>query len=177
MYYFPFRQYRPSVGQWVTRDPIGMVDGPNLYSYVEGNPVQRVDRLGLYNYTFHKLKEAADSYKKAFDFPSLPGWDARGYSGYRECYDDCQAWWDRRHGRKHEKAGDTTAIVGVLVLVVGALSGNAPAVAKGATAVGGTLTGGGAGISLADELYCWYACSTAIWNVCRGALPKFSDME
>jgi RHS repeat-associated protein len=64
MYYFPFRQYRPSVGRWISRDPLGVLEeigswtgagmdspdaaltGPNLYAYVEGNPIRHVDPEG-----------------------------------------------------------------------------------------------------------------------------------
>ncbi len=31
----------------MTRDPLGMVDGPNVYAYVVNNPVNYVDPLGL----------------------------------------------------------------------------------------------------------------------------------
>ena len=46
LYYFPFRYYAPSVARWMTRDPLGMIDGPNLYAYCSGNPVGLVDPLG-----------------------------------------------------------------------------------------------------------------------------------
>jgi RHS repeat-associated protein len=35
------------VARWITPDPLGFADGPNLYAYVGGNPVSRVDPLGL----------------------------------------------------------------------------------------------------------------------------------
>jgi len=35
------------VGNWLTRDPLGFVDGGNLYEYVTGNPASRIDPLGL----------------------------------------------------------------------------------------------------------------------------------
>jgi len=47
MYYFPYRWYSPSAARWLTRDPLGMVDGPNVYGYVRGNPVTGLDPLGL----------------------------------------------------------------------------------------------------------------------------------
>jgi len=46
MYYFPYRWYSPSASRWLTRDPLGMVDGPNVYSYVKDNPVELVDPMG-----------------------------------------------------------------------------------------------------------------------------------
>ncbi|MBI1319877.1 MAG: hypothetical protein GC168_13185 [Candidatus Hydrogenedens sp.] len=46
-YYAPFRFYSPGNARWLSRDPLGMVDGPNVYGYVRGNPIRRVDPLGL----------------------------------------------------------------------------------------------------------------------------------
>jgi len=45
-YFAPFRYYAPDQGRWTTRDPLGMIDGPNMYAYVGGNPVTYVDPLG-----------------------------------------------------------------------------------------------------------------------------------
>jgi len=47
LYYFPYRHYNPSLARWTTPDPLGMVDGPNLYSYVKSSPVGSFDSLGL----------------------------------------------------------------------------------------------------------------------------------
>jgi len=46
LYYFPYRCYSPSMARWITRDPLGLLSGPNLYPYVEGNPLVRVDPEG-----------------------------------------------------------------------------------------------------------------------------------
>jgi RHS repeat-associated protein len=45
-YYAPSRYYSPFLGRWTTRDPLGMVDGPNVYAYLGGSPVSRYDVLG-----------------------------------------------------------------------------------------------------------------------------------
>jgi len=50
LYHFPYRQYDPKASRWLTRDPLGMVDGPNVYAYVTGNPVGAVDPLGLWSW-------------------------------------------------------------------------------------------------------------------------------
>ena len=39
--------YDPSLGRWLTRDPIEERDGNNLYAFVHSNPVTAIDSLGL----------------------------------------------------------------------------------------------------------------------------------
>ena len=46
LYYAPYRYYNPVASRWLTRDPLGMVDGPNLFTYVAGNPIMRYDPDG-----------------------------------------------------------------------------------------------------------------------------------
>jgi len=45
-YYAPFRYYNPQTARWNMRDPLGVVDGPNMYAYVAGNPVNGIDPTG-----------------------------------------------------------------------------------------------------------------------------------
>ncbi len=45
--YFGQRYYSPSLGRWITPDPIGFTDGPNLYAYVHNSPLTLVDPFGL----------------------------------------------------------------------------------------------------------------------------------
>lgn len=45
--YFGLRFYDPSLGRWLTPDPAGFIDGPNLYLYVLNNPLSRLDLFGL----------------------------------------------------------------------------------------------------------------------------------
>ena len=47
LYYAPYRYYAPGLARWITRDPLGTIDGPNVYAYVGDSPILRVDRLGL----------------------------------------------------------------------------------------------------------------------------------
>ena len=46
MYYFPYRYYSPMMNRWTAADPLGMVDGPNMYGYVGGNPIMHIDPEG-----------------------------------------------------------------------------------------------------------------------------------
>ncbi len=45
-YYYGARYYAPWVGRWVSTDPAGPVDGPNLYWFVKGNPISNRDSGG-----------------------------------------------------------------------------------------------------------------------------------
>lgn len=45
---YAYRFYSPSLGRWLSRDPLGEVSDGNLYVYVGNSPVQKVDPLGLF---------------------------------------------------------------------------------------------------------------------------------
>jgi len=42
-----YRNYHPTLGRWLQRDPAGYRDGANLYGYVSDNPEGAVDPTGL----------------------------------------------------------------------------------------------------------------------------------
>ena len=46
-YYFGRRHYSPILGRFITTDPQGFKDGPNLYAYLHGNPLDGFDPDGL----------------------------------------------------------------------------------------------------------------------------------
>ncbi|XYI02101.1 RHS repeat domain-containing protein [Sorangium sp. So ce1128] len=47
LYYHGARYYAPWLGRWIAADPAGLIDGPNLYAYVRGDPIQMMDPTGL----------------------------------------------------------------------------------------------------------------------------------
>jgi RHS repeat-associated protein len=47
MYHVRHRVYRPDLGRWMTRDPLGYVDGMSLYEYVAGMAVAGRDHTGF----------------------------------------------------------------------------------------------------------------------------------
>jgi RHS repeat-associated protein len=49
-YYHGARYYAPWLGRWISPDPGGMVDGANLYFYVNNSPVNMSDPTGLWGW-------------------------------------------------------------------------------------------------------------------------------
>lgn len=45
---FGRRYYAPEVGRWLTPDPLGYQEGPNLYAYVNNRPLTLIDLYGLF---------------------------------------------------------------------------------------------------------------------------------
>ncbi len=45
--YFARRYYAPTLGRYITPDPLGFSDGPNTYAYVHNNPLTKFDLYGL----------------------------------------------------------------------------------------------------------------------------------
>ncbi|TBL89118.1 RHS repeat-associated core domain-containing protein [Hafnia alvei] len=45
LHYNRHRYYDPTIGRYITQDPIGLTGGRNFYQYIS-NPVQQIDPLG-----------------------------------------------------------------------------------------------------------------------------------
>ena len=45
--YFGNRYYSPRTHRWITSDPVGYDEGPNLYAYLANNPLNQFDQRGL----------------------------------------------------------------------------------------------------------------------------------
>lgn len=48
--FFGGRYYSPFFGRFISQDPSGMIDGPNVYTYVNNNPINSFDPFGLDTY-------------------------------------------------------------------------------------------------------------------------------
>ena len=88
MYYTPYRWYVPMQARWLTRDPLGMVDGLNVYEYVKSQPISHDDSLGL-------LRDCDAEHIQCFRdcYNSKPPWPCKYQDGchYRYCQAKCLA--------------------------------------------------------------------------------------
>jgi RHS repeat-associated protein len=50
VYLLGYRYYDAAIGQFLTRDPIGVTGGVNIYAYVGSNPISHIDKAGLFPY-------------------------------------------------------------------------------------------------------------------------------
>ena len=77
LFHAPYRDYAAGWARWTTRDPLGMVDGPNEYSYVGDGPTLQQDALGLYLYPNGPFG----------DFKPHPS--ACGTTNFSNCFKNC----------------------------------------------------------------------------------------
>jgi RHS repeat-associated protein len=48
---YPYRDYGPNSGRWLSRDPLGEVGGNKIYAFIYNNPISLFDPLGLAAYS------------------------------------------------------------------------------------------------------------------------------
>ncbi|MCK4565531.1 MAG: RHS repeat-associated core domain-containing protein [Verrucomicrobia bacterium] len=73
LYYFRARWYNPETGRWLSKDPIGIAGGLNLYTAFENNPVNLIDPMGLYvpagsfpaRVAYEAYDQGPDGYRRA----------------------------------------------------------------------------------------------------------------
>lgn len=97
------RWYRADLKTWTRRDPLGEVDGPNLYGYVAGMPLTATDAHGLLMSLtggggggceaggceqVNGIRAISGQYQeiRAIDWDNrpYPGWPNRPYPGYQD---------------------------------------------------------------------------------------------
>jgi RHS repeat-associated protein len=54
LYYFGFRYYSPEIGRWTQREPLGVLNSLNLYTFVSSSPPNVVDADGLWDSYVHR---------------------------------------------------------------------------------------------------------------------------
>jgi len=90
IYFYRARYYDPGKGRFLQRDPLGYVDGMNLYEYVSGNPVGWSDAFGLVtDAEFEALAGVDDAIKngKMTADAAINGkeFSAKGCVGNKDC--------------------------------------------------------------------------------------------
>jgi RHS repeat-associated protein len=72
--YFGRRYYDPSIGRWITPDPAGYADGPNLYAYVHNKPLIYIDPDGRFAYAaYQAVVSSMTSFNAGLNFGNSIG--------------------------------------------------------------------------------------------------------
>lgn len=62
LYHVRYRWYDPLNGTWISKDPVGYVDGPSIFSYASADPVTHIDPNGLSRLRF-LIRTSSDAWK------------------------------------------------------------------------------------------------------------------
>ena len=62
--FFGQRFYDPTIGRWMTLDPLGTIDGPNRYAFVRNDPLGLIDPQGLFS--VDTLWDSATTYVREY---------------------------------------------------------------------------------------------------------------
>ncbi|MEL6328025.1 MAG: RHS repeat-associated core domain-containing protein [Planctomycetota bacterium] len=81
------REYDPDLGRWLTRDPIGYIDGFNRYQMVLSNPLQLVDPIGLSACQPERDPDDASESEKCREVCDMTGENRRRVQGAAICID------------------------------------------------------------------------------------------
>jgi len=76
-----YRNYHPTLGRWIERDPEGYVDGMSLYQYCRSNPVGMTDPTGLYSDDDKYAEDEAWFYGFDYEMTPATGVDEEDYIG------------------------------------------------------------------------------------------------
>ena len=76
--YYGYRFYSPTLGRWLTRDPIGEAGGVNLYEAMGNDAVNEVDPHGLF---YDWIPDAAVIGYDIYNLTDEPSWGNAGWLG------------------------------------------------------------------------------------------------
>jgi RHS repeat-associated protein len=95
---FGRREYDPSIGRWITPDPAGYVDGPNVYAYVLNNPLTLFDLYGL-----HIDYNSPCAHLQSTKYPVLFDKDCVGDAGRPNRKEGKEKLWEFERKEKEQK--------------------------------------------------------------------------
>lgn len=75
--YFGMRYYSADIGRWITQDPAGYIDGPNLYAYLQNRPLSATDAYGLVGEAYMESRDAFQSTNNFSGGPPVENWSDR----------------------------------------------------------------------------------------------------
>jgi len=112
--FFGRRYYHPHLGRFITHDPEGFEDGPNLYAYLHNCPLADFDPYGLWSW-----KGMWGGTKEAFWGAGSYAWDGvcglgrcaygigeLGYSGFQSAYFQDASYLQTRWNQSRETLGN-----------------------------------------------------------------------
>ena len=65
--YYNYRDYAPSLGRWISRDPIGGKGGMNAYAIAVNRTISAIDKLGLITIYIHGVNSDHNGYQQLRD--------------------------------------------------------------------------------------------------------------
>ena len=98
--FFGHRYYDPALGRFITTDPTGYDDGPNLYAYVRNNPLLSTDLYGL---NFHHT--GPDHNRPSFD-PFERSRYSTSNESFNDRFSDIRSEYNDTHGSCAENFRD-----------------------------------------------------------------------
>ncbi len=93
-YRAPYRNYSPAMARWMTRDPLGMVDGPNMYGYVGGRMIGAIDITGAQ--ASEPKPEPRNPCKENSSNSCMECCDQKATEGYENCRRNHPLNWYKR---------------------------------------------------------------------------------
>jgi len=94
--FFGRRYYSPALGRWITTDPQGFSDGPNLYAYVHNNPLTHFDLYGLWENPYSGTQNIGGAFRRTmygvFRGIQLMGMHLIPMAGVRDLVESVGRW-------------------------------------------------------------------------------------
>ncbi|MEQ8937797.1 MAG: RHS repeat-associated core domain-containing protein, partial [Gammaproteobacteria bacterium] len=87
LHYNRFRYYDPSLGRYITSDPIGLLAGLNTYNYADANPLKYIDPLGLFS--FAGIKREIENASRPIVLCNEYGCGMVGLEARESAYENC----------------------------------------------------------------------------------------
>lgn len=93
LYYYKNRYYSSELGRFLTKDPLSMIDGPNLYAYVDNDPMNWIDPMGTQKqYSYYAVEESGNVVMNG-----LQQWYGDWKTGWEYIIDETGEWGGRQY--------------------------------------------------------------------------------